>query len=396
MDAAAARPARGGPTRRGPVSAPGARSVPRGAPRRGRHQVVVFLRHGRRLAEWRRFCFLVPSAQLGPVVCSCLAKMRRPEWPRGAGTRSSRSWRSAPRWRPSRTRACTASRRTTSRSARRPRSASACAIDRTAPRARSTRSRGGGSRSADAAGDGARVLAKAGEPRPLRVELTPYGDEGVVRLRVDEPAHPRYVVPDVLVDDLSPSEFADVQFAHQSGGKGGTDGGAHGVLTKNPDVDVVVTHAPFRVAVRVRGHETTVFNRRSLFEFEYKRDGPAEGESWSESFNSHTDSRPNGPTALAFDVTFPDAEHVYGIPERATSLSLKETRDATGQAVTEPYRMYNLDVFEYLAESPFGLYGSIPVMLGERGCQQTGVRHRAGARSRPPSTSTIRRRRTWT
>ena len=207
------------------------------------------------------------------------------------------------------------------------------------------------------------VLAKAGEPRPLRVELTPYGDEGVVRLRVDEPAHPRYVVPDVLVDDLSPSEFADVQFAHQSGGKGGTTGARTVFLTKNPDVDVVVTHAPFRVAVRVRGHETTVFNRRSLFEFEYKRDGPAEGESWSESFNSHVDSRPNGPTALAFDVTFPDAEHVYGIPERATSLSLKETRDATGRVMSEPYRMYNLDVFEYLAESPFGLYGSIPVML---------------------------------
>ena len=204
------------------------------------------------------------------------------------------------------------------------------------------------------------LLAKAGEPRPLRVELTPYGDEGVVRLRVDEPAHPRYVVPGVLVDDLSPSEFADVQFA--SGGKDG-DGARTVFLTKNPDVDVVVTHAPFRVAVRVRGHETTVFNRRSLFEFEYKRDAPAEGESWSESFNSHTDSRPNGPTALAFDVTFPDAEHVYGIPERATSLSLKETKDANGQAVTEPYRMYNLDVFEYLAESPFGLYGSIPVML---------------------------------
>ena len=118
------------------------------------------------------------------------------------------------------------------------------------------------------------LLAKVGEPRPLRVELTPYGDEGVVRLRVDEPAHPRYVVPGVLVDDLSPSEFADVQFA--SGGKDG-DGARTVFLTKNPDVDVVVTHAPFRVAVRVRGHETTVFNRRSLFRIEYKRDAPSRG-----------------------------------------------------------------------------------------------------------------------
>jgi hypothetical protein len=34
--------------------------------------------------------------------------------------------------------------------------------------------------------------------------------------------------------------------------------------------------------------------------------------------------------------------------------------------VSEPYRMYNLDVFEYESESPFGLYGSIPLVLAHR------------------------------
>ena len=34
-----------------------------------------------------------------------------------------------------------------------------------------------------------------------------------------------------------------------------------------------------------------------------------------------------------------------------------------GQPVSEPYRLYNLDVFEYLSESPFGLYGSIPFVM---------------------------------
>ncbi len=32
----------------------------------------------------------------------------------------------------------------------------------------------------------------------------------------------------------------------------------------------------------------------------------------------------------------------------------------------EPYRLYNLDVFEYLPESPFGLYGAIPLMLAHK------------------------------
>ena len=42
-------------------------------------------------------------------------------------------------------------------------------------------------------------------------------------------------------------------------------------------------------------------------------------------------------------------------------------------ATSEPYRLYNLDVFEYLDESPFGLYGSIPMMLAHKLGLTTGV-----------------------
>lgn len=41
--------------------------------------------------------------------------------------------------------------------------------------------------------------------------------------------------------------------------------------------------------------------------------------------------------------------------------------------VSEPYRLYNLDVFEHLSNSPFGLYGSIPYLIGHRSGQTTGV-----------------------
>ena len=63
---------------------------------------------------------------------------------------------------------------------------------------------------------------------------------------------------------------------------------------------------------------------------------------------------------------------MYGLPERATSLSLKSTikRPSSQEEVdqklhheSEPYRLYNLDVFEYESESPFGLCGSIPMLL---------------------------------
>ena len=39
---------------------------------------------------------------------------------------------------------------------------------------------------------------------------------------------------------------------------------------------------------------------------------------------------------------------------------------AAENKTSEPYRLYNLDVFEYTADSPFGLYGSIPFMCAHR------------------------------
>lgn len=72
--------------------------------------------------------------------------------------------------------------------------------------------------------------------------------------------------------------------------------------------------------------------------------------------------RPYGSQSISFDVSFYESDFVYGIPERATSFALQPTR-GPGIEESEPYRLFNLDVFEYLHESPFGLYGSIPFMV---------------------------------
>ena len=73
--------------------------------------------------------------------------------------------------------------------------------------------------------------------------------------------------------------------------------------------------------------------------------------------------QPKGPQSVSVDITFPGARHVYGLPEHASSFSLNRTRAANRDVLTEPYRLYNLDVYEYLPDSTFGLYGSIPVLL---------------------------------
>ncbi|GAA5874605.1 hypothetical protein JCM16303_002920 [Sporobolomyces ruberrimus] len=93
---------------------------------------------------------------------------------------------------------------------------------------------------------------------------------------------------------------------------------------------------------------------------------------WEETFNGKKDSKPKGPESLSLDITFPGYEHVYGIPQHASSLSLKQTRGGEG-AYTDPYRLYNLDVFEYDADSEMGMYGSIPFMKAHRAGSTVGV-----------------------
>lgn len=56
------------------------------------------------------------------------------------------------------------------------------------------------------------------------------------------------------------------------------------------------------------------------------------------------------------DFSFPGSEHSYGIPEHADSLALQSSKS------TEPYTLYNLDVFEYETNECMALYGAIPVL----------------------------------
>ena len=60
-------------------------------------------------------------------------------------------------------------------------------------------------------------------------------------------------------------------------------------------------------------------------------------------------------------MTFPGVQHVFGLPEHASPLSLPDTLGPNAH-YSEPYRLYNVDIFEYLADSPMSLYGAIPLL----------------------------------
>uniref|UniRef100_A0A7S4K6T3 Glucosidase II subunit alpha n=1 Tax=Odontella aurita TaxID=265563 RepID=A0A7S4K6T3_9STRA len=85
---------------------------------------------------------------------------------------------------------------------------------------------------------------------------------------------------------------------------------------------------------------------------------------WEESFSSHHDSKPNGPMSVGLDITFPSSRHIFGLPEHASSLVLQTTH-GEGAKYNDPYRLYNLDVFEYELDETMALYGHIPLVISQ-------------------------------
>ncbi|SCV72067.1 BQ2448_4761 [Microbotryum intermedium] len=163
---------------------------------------------------------------------------------------------------------------------------------------------------------------------------------------------------------------------------------------------VQIQHDPLLITFLRDGQPHVVLNERGLFNMEHFRVKPIDGNEqaevviqdpnhptqqtvivpekaypgflptsdegmWEENFNGKQDSKPKGPESLSLDINFPGYQHVYGIPQHASTLSLKQTRGGTN-AYTDPYRLYNLDVFEYEADSEMAIYGSIPFMKAHR------------------------------
>ncbi|KAK6923487.1 Glycoside hydrolase family 31, N-terminal domain [Dillenia turbinata] len=201
------------------------------------------------------------------------------------------------------------------------------------------------------------------DSNPLILTLSVYQD-GILRLKIDEdpnlnPPKKRFEVPDVIVPEF---ETKKLWLQRVSTEVIGGDSEPSSVVYLGDGFEGVIRADPFEIFVREKGGKRILsLNSHGLFDFEQLR-VKKEEDDWEENFRGHTDTRPYGPQSISFDVSFYESEFVYGIPEHATRLALKPTR-GPGIDHSEPYRLFNLDVFEYLHESPFGLYGSVPFML---------------------------------
>ena len=181
------------------------------------------------------------------------------------------------------------------------------------------------------------------------------------RFRITEanPLVKRFEVPHVLVSE-------PVQWGVEVRDK--SDDGFT-LAAKEGSSRAVVQAKPLQIHFYSGGVLVLSANARGLLQFEHtreRRDGD-EPDLWRETFSGNVDSKPHGPTAVAMDFTFVDTDDVYGIPEHADKFSLKDTSS------TDPYRLYNLDVFEYELWNPMALYAAVPFMIGHNKRRTTGL-----------------------
>lgn len=135
---------------------------------------------------------------------------------------------------------------------------------------------------------------------------------------------------------------------------------------------VIINIAPFKMEFYQADQLAITVNGLGLMRYEHLRERPAvldpsEVDSWEETFNGYTDVKSNGPEAIAMDFVFNGADVLFGIPEHADNFVLRTTVGG------EPYRLFTLDVPNFVVDSPMGLYGAVPVLYSHSPTRTTGI-----------------------
>ncbi|KAF4009802.1 hypothetical protein G4228_000847 [Cervus hanglu yarkandensis] len=190
--------------------------------------------------------------------------------------------------------------------------------------------------------------------------------KNMTRIRIDElePRRPRYRVPDVLVAD-PPTAGLSIS--------GRDDNSVELTIAEGP-YKIILTARPFRLDLLEDRSLLLSVNARGLLNVEHQRTPrvsqgskePAEGDGAQPEETPGDDDKAS-PMSVSLDFSLPGMEHVYGIPEHADNLRLKVTEGG------EPYRLYNLDVFQYELYNRMALYGSVPVLLAHSPLRDLGI-----------------------
>lgn len=207
------------------------------------------------------------------------------------------------------------------------------------------------------------------ESSPFLTGEAYYLSNDVLRFYLNEisPLHKRYHTPDDMILNLENIHRKDV-----------TQLTSTQAVWAYGDYKYILTYSPISIQGFYKGSLIYHVNERSLLNFERYRTRettlshnnynildatgvPGDYPLWEERWRDFTDNNPRGPSSIGLDITFAKTLDIYGIPEHADSLSLIDTENS------EPYRLYNLDVFEYELNERMTLYGNIPFILNKNG-----------------------------
>lgn len=214
---------------------------------------------------------------------------------------------------------------------------------------------------------------------PFRLELV---NDNTLRFLVDESG--RKIVDRDLENVLSSERFSPEQYVldydliekwrpTREPEMAASETGFRMLYGKTLNSRVDVEYSPPKLTFTHNGEEVLRINDDYLFNLEHLRKKQASDPMswWTDRFDKHTDRRVRGPESVALDTKFMNFAHVFGIPEHADSFVLRKT-DFTGD-VHEPYRLFNVDIFQYDTNSVMPMYGSIPFMLAQRPGAAAGV-----------------------
>lgn len=145
------------------------------------------------------------------------------------------------------------------------------------------------------------------------------------------------------------------------------------------EYSVQIQFYPIKITVKFKSEDQVVINEQNFLNVEHLRPESVNSEHllpeesdfdmFHDSFqDSKTDKLPFGPESIGVDFTLNGFNYLYGIPEHADSFSLKDTTTSN-----LPYRLFNVDIFEYETNSRMPMYGSIPFLLAVKPEVSVGI-----------------------
>lgn len=156
-------------------------------------------------------------------------------------------------------------------------------------------------------------------------------------------------------------------------------GQPNGVRYQLRDYAVTLYGDPISLVVEKDGQPQVVINSRNFLNVEHYRQEQENGahmhdfeldfDMFHDSFlDSKNDRVPLGPESVAVDIELVGYTHAYGLAEHADSLALKDTVQSAW-----PYRLFNVDIFEYETDLRMPMYGSIPLLTATKPEASVGI-----------------------